>query len=81
MYQARNIGRATGYNSKFVVKAQVITSNRKNGSFIDRPFKGGIHICDTPEEVREVADAMVGNTLVTINPAIENADIMPNTGE
>ena len=49
--------------------------------FIDRPFKGGIHVCDTPEEVREVAEAMVGNTLVTSNPDILENDIMPNTDD
>jgi succinyl-CoA synthetase beta subunit len=65
MYHARNIARARDYKSKFVVKAQVQTSNRSKGKFIENGFYSGIHICESPEEVRHVAEMMVGKTLVT----------------
>lgn len=70
MYHARNIARATDYKSKFVVKAQVQTSNRSRGYFLENDFMGGIHICETPEEVRDVAEQMCGKTLVT--PSVIN---------
>jgi succinyl-CoA synthetase beta subunit len=48
-----------------VVKAQVQTSNRKGGTFLENGFQGGIHICDSPEDVKEVAEQMCGKTLIT----------------
>ena len=52
--------------------------NRKEGVFLENNFKGGIHIVDTPEEVREVAEKMVGQTLMVPNQ--QNNDMMYNTG-
>mmetsp|Transcript_17719 Transcript_17719/g.29982 ORF Transcript_17719/g.29982 Transcript_17719/m.29982 type:complete len:89 (+) Transcript_17719:103-369(+) len=65
MFHARNIARATEYQSQFVVKAQVQSSNRKNGYFKENGFQGGIHVVDTPEDVKLLADQMCGKTLVT----------------
>jgi succinyl-CoA synthetase beta subunit len=67
LYQARLIARATDYQSKFVVKAQVQTPNRLNGFFVENGFKGGVHVVDTPEDVKHVADQMCGKSLVTLD--------------
>ena len=48
------------------------------GVFLENGFKGGIHICKTPEEVRDVADMMCGQTLVT---PFQKNDIFFETGE
>jgi succinyl-CoA synthetase beta subunit len=48
-----------------VVKAQVLGGGRGLGFFIENGFKGGVHIVDTPQKVKEVAEKMCGKTLVT----------------
>jgi succinyl-CoA synthetase beta subunit len=78
MFHARNIARATDYQSKFVVKAQVQTSNRSKAFFKENGFQGGIHICESPEEVRDVAEMMCGKTLVA--PSQKN-DLYYSTGD
>ena len=65
MWNARNIARATHYKSRFVVKAQVQTSGRKNGYFKETGYKGGVQFVDSPEQAKEIADKMIGNKLVT----------------
>ncbi len=50
--------------SKIVVKAQIHAGGRGKGTFTNS-FKGGVHLCDTPEKAREVAEKMLGQTLVT----------------
>jgi len=50
--------------SEIVVKAQIHAGGRGKGSFTNG-FKGGVHICHTPEEAREIACKMLGQTLVT----------------
>jgi succinyl-CoA synthetase beta subunit len=68
-----------------VVKAQIHAGGRGKGTF-KNGFKGGVHVRKTPEEVREVAAKMLGQTLVThqtgpagrvVNKALvaESADI------
>jgi succinyl-CoA synthetase beta subunit len=47
------------------VKAQVLGGGRGMGYFKENNFKGGVHIVDTPEKVRELAENMCGKTLVT----------------
>src|ERR1700719_1270219 len=47
-----------------VVKAQIHAGGRGKGTFTNG-FKGGVHICKSPEEVRDVAAKMLGQTLVT----------------
>src|SRR5258706_16402198 len=49
---------------KIVVKAQIHAGGRGKGTF-KNGFKGGVHICSTPEEARELASKMLGQVLVT----------------
>src|SRR3954469_23061862 len=56
---AREIGAA-----EVVVKAQIHAGGRGKGTFANG-FKGGVHICKTPEQAKEVAAKMLGQTLVT----------------
>ncbi|CAD8138660.1 unnamed protein product [Paramecium pentaurelia] len=48
-----------------VVKAQVHTGGRGKGYFKENGFNSGIHIASTPEDVRDYASKMLGNTLIT----------------
>ncbi|MBV9010398.1 MAG: ADP-forming succinate--CoA ligase subunit beta [Verrucomicrobia bacterium] len=50
--------------AEVVVKAQIHAGGRGKGTFANG-FKGGVHVCKTPAEVREVASKMLGQTLVT----------------
>ena len=67
--EAYTIARKFGHDSdrKFVVKAQVQYPARSKGVFRENGFKGGIHIVDTHEEVKEVASKMCGKHLVFPN--------------
>src|SRR5437762_6101256 len=56
---ARDLG--TG---DLVVKAQIHAGGRGKGTFANG-FKGGVHLCKIPEEAREIAGRMLGQTLVT----------------
>src|ERR1051325_9251980 len=47
-----------------VVKAQIHAGGRGKGTFTNG-FKGGVHVCDTPEQAGEIAGKMLGQTLVT----------------
>lgn len=47
-----------------VVKAQVHAGGRGKGTFTNG-FKGGVHLCKSPAEAREIASKMLGQTLVT----------------
>src|ERR1700731_38751 len=47
-----------------VVKAQIHAGGRGKGTF-NNGFKGGVHIVKSPQEAREVAEKMLGQTLVT----------------
>ncbi len=47
-----------------VVKAQVHAGGRGKGRF-KNGFQGGVHLCDSPEAVRETASKMLGQVLVT----------------
>ncbi len=50
--------------SQIVVKAQIHAGGRGKGTF-KNGFKGGVHLCRTPAEVRHLAEQMLGQTLVT----------------
>ena len=56
---ARQLG-----GGEIVVKAQIHAGGRGKGVF-KNGFKGGVHVCSRPEEVREVAAKMLGQVLVT----------------
>jgi succinyl-CoA synthetase beta subunit len=49
---------------EIVVKAQVHAGGRGKGTF-SNGFKGGVHVCRTPAEAKEIANNMLGQTLVT----------------
>src|SRR3984893_11541591 len=50
--------------AEMVVKAQIHAGGRGKGTFANG-FKGGVHLCKTPEEAREIASKMLGQRLVT----------------
>src|SRR5438128_4556351 len=60
---AEQIAREIG-PGEIVVKAQIHAGGRGKGTFANG-FKGGVHLCKTPEEAREIARKMLGQTLVT----------------
>ena len=50
----------------YVVKSQIHAGGRGAGRFADNPTgKGGVRLARSPAEAREMADAMIGHTLVT----------------
>jgi len=56
---------ATGFKtSHLVVKAQIHAGGRGKGTF-KNGFKGGVKLCSTPAEAREIAQNMLGHYLVT----------------
>jgi succinyl-CoA synthetase beta subunit len=61
--EAEKIARELGTND-LVVKAQIHAGGRGKGTFTNG-FKGGVHLCKSPAEVRDVAAKMLGQTLVT----------------
>src|SRR5881275_3099516 len=50
--------------AEIVVKAQIHAGGRGKGTFANG-FKGGVHVCKTPEEAREIASKMLGQRLIT----------------
>jgi succinyl-CoA synthetase beta subunit len=50
--------------TQIVVKAQIHAGGRGKGVF-KNGFKGGVHLCKTATEARDVASKMLGQTLVT----------------
>ena len=61
--EAEAAARALGTN-RLVVKAQVHAGGRGKGTFTNG-FKGGVHLCKTAGEARDIAEKMLGQTLVT----------------
>src|SRR6266513_6201258 len=61
--EAEQIARELG-DVDLVVKAQIHVGGRGKGTFRNG-FKGGVHIRTTPAEVRELAEKMLGQILVT----------------
>ncbi len=61
--EAEAIARELG-TSNLVVKAQIHAGGRGKGTF-KNGFQGGVHLAKTPEEVRDLACKMLGQTLVT----------------
>ena len=49
---------------QIVVKAQIHAGGRGKGTFANG-FQGGVHLCKTPAEAKELASKMLGQTLVT----------------
>ncbi len=61
--EAERIARSIGKNN-LVVKAQVHAGGRGKGTFTNG-FQGGVHLCKTSSQVRDVAGSMLGQRLVT----------------
>jgi succinyl-CoA synthetase beta subunit len=61
--EAEKVARSMGSNN-LVVKAQIHAGGRGKGTFTSG-FKGGVQLCKTPSEVRNLAEQMLGQTLVT----------------
>jgi len=61
--EAEAVARQLGAG-EIVVKAQIHAGGRGKGTF-KNGFKGGVHICSRPEEVRDIAAKMLGQVLVT----------------
>ena len=61
--EAEQVARELG-GSDLVVKAQIHAGGRGKGTFTNG-FKGGVHLCTSPKEARELATKMLGQTLVT----------------
>ena len=51
-------------STNLVVKAQIHAGGRGKGTF-KNGFKGGVHLCKTPAEAKELSSHMLGQTLVT----------------
>jgi len=49
---------------ELVVKAQILAGGRGKGTFTNG-FKGGVHLCNTADEVGQLAEKMLGFSLVT----------------
>ena len=61
--EAEKTARELGTNS-IVVKAQIHAGGRGKGTFTNG-FKGGVHLCKTATQARDIAGKMIGQTLVT----------------
>jgi len=61
--EAEAIARQLGVK-EIVVKAQIHAGGRGKGTF-KNGFKGGVHVCSRPDQVREIAAKMLGQVLVT----------------
>ena len=56
---------AAGLNCpELVIKAQIHAGGRGKGTFTSG-FKGGVKLCKSPAEARDLAEKMLGQTLVT----------------
>lgn len=61
--EAERVARSLGINN-LVVKAQIHAGGRGKGKF-SNGFVGGVHVCKTASQARELANRMLGHTLVT----------------
>jgi succinyl-CoA synthetase beta subunit len=61
--EAHKVAESLG-ETQVVVKAQIHAGGRGKGVF-KNGFKGGVHLCKTPAEARDLASKMLGQTLVT----------------
>jgi succinyl-CoA synthetase beta subunit len=70
--EAKNVAASLG--GKLVVKAQIHAGGRGKGTF-KSGFKGGVHLCDTPAEAKELASQMIGQVLVTHQTGPEGKEV------
>jgi len=55
---------AKNFDGDVIVKAQVLAGGRGKGSF-DSGLKGGVHLCNTPAEVKDLTNSMLNKRLIT----------------
>jgi succinyl-CoA synthetase beta subunit len=60
---------------EIVVKAQIMAGGRGKGSFIENNFKGGVHLCKTPQEAKNLAKNMLGFRLKTKQTSPEGVPV------
>jgi len=65
---------ASKLGGKIVVKAQIHAGGRGKGTF-KNGFKGGVHLCDTPAQAKELAANMLGQVLVTHQTGPEGKEV------
>ena len=66
---------ASGLNGgKLVIKAQIHAGGRGKGTF-KNGFKGGVHLCDSPAEAKDLASKMIGQVLVTHQTGPEGKEV------
>jgi len=70
--EARTVASALG--GKIVVKAQIHAGGRGKGTF-QSGFKGGVHLCDTPDQASALAEKMLGQVLVTHQTGPEGKEV------
>jgi len=62
--------------SLYVVKAQIHAGGRGAGHFKNNPTgKGGVRLCKTVDDVKDAAEAMMGETLVTVQTGEEGKQV------
>lgn len=67
---------AKSLNAKeIVVKAQIHAGGRGKGTFTENGFKGGVKLCNTPAEAKDLCAKMLGNHLVTKQTGPEGAHV------
>lgn len=60
---------------EIVVKAQIHAGGRGKGHFKENNFQGGVKLCKTPAEARDLVGKMLGNHLVTKQTGPEGAQV------
>ncbi|KAF2076087.1 hypothetical protein CYY_002601 [Polysphondylium violaceum] len=62
--EAEKIAEVLG-GQDLVIKAQVLAGGRGKGIFTTSKLKGGVHLCSSPTQIKDLATKMLGQTLVT----------------
>ncbi len=65
---------AAQLGGKIVVKAQIHAGGRGKGTF-KNGYKGGVHLCDTAAEAKDIAAQMLGQVLVTHQTGPEGKEV------
>lgn len=72
----QTVDAAKSLNAKeLVIKAQIHAGGRGKGAFKENGFKGGVHLCKTPEEARTLVEKMLGKSLITKQTGPEGAPV------
>ncbi len=65
---------ATELGAGIVVKAQIHAGGRGKGTF-KSGYQGGVHLCQTPDEAKDIASKMLGEVLVTHQTGPEGKEV------